>query len=594
MQIDKLPKSLFHFILYFIKKQWKWFGSIQFFALAWALDFTVWPLVIGNLVDTITHYTGDRGDAWSTVWPILAAGGALWLTMEWMFRGSGLLQAKAAPLFEANIRTEVFDYVQRHSHSYINDRFAGSLANKVSDISLSASRLVRTVIFLFVPALLAFIVSFSLFVRLNPWLGMILGSWIFIQLSIAFYYSKGCAHLSNAHAESRSTLSGLIVDALSNHTTVRLFSRHTFENKHFQLFQKQEIEKNTKTLWHIEQMKIFMGLACFLGAGVAMNLTMIYFWIHGLLSAGEVVSIFYTTTNMSTMVWRLSFELPTLFNEIGICQQALKIVNDPHDIRDFPAATPLAISKGEIIFEDVTFSYSNGKKLFHNKSIAIKAGEKVGLVGFSGAGKSTFAQLILRSFELEKGRISIDGQDIAFVSQDSLRSQVAYIPQDPTLFHRSLMDNIRYGKLEATDEEVYEASRKANCKEFIEAMPRKYATLVGERGIKLSGGQRQRIAIARAILKDAPILILDEATSALDSITEKTIQKSLQTLMDGRTAIVIAHRLSTLAEMDRILVFEEGKVVEEGSHKSLLANEGHYARLWEMQSGGFLPDNGSV
>lgn len=590
MDSDQLPKTVFSFIFHFIKKQWPWFLLIQIFAFAWTLDYTVWPILIGKLVDSITHYAGDRTQAWGVIGPILVLGAILWLTIEWMFRGAGFLLAKVSPRFEAQIRSSVFDYVQRHSQNYINDRFAGTLANKVSDISLSAGRVVRQLMFLFLPVVLAFLITSSVFFRLNPWLALILLGWITVHLSIAFYYSRQCAQFSNDHAEARSALSGLIVDALTNHAAVRLFSRHFFESKYFQSYQIQEAEKNTNTLWHIEKMKMMMGAACFLGAGVAMNLTMVYFWVHNLITTGDLIIVFYTTNNMTTMTWLVSVELPNLFNEIGVCQQALSVIRDPHDIKDIPGAPALVVPRGEISFDDVTFSYEQGKKLFHNKSITIRAGEKVGLVGFSGAGKSTFVQLIMRSFDLEEGRIIIDGQDISTVSQDSLRNQIAYIPQDPSLFHRSLMDNIRYGKLDATDEEVIEASKKANCDEFIQTMPKKYATLVGERGIKLSGGQRQRIAIARAILKNAPVLILDEATSALDSITEKSIQKSLHSLMKGRTAIVIAHRLSTIAEMDRILVFEEGKVVEEGTHGELLAEQGHYARLWSMQSGGFLPN----
>jgi len=590
MDVKQLPKKILPFIFHFVKQQWVLFAFIQLLAFAWTLDYTVWPIVIGKLVDTVTHYVGDRNQAWSALGPILLVGGILWISIDWMFRASGLLLARALPRFEAQIRSSAFSYVQRHSQSYINNRFAGTLANKISDLSQSSGRVLRTTMFLFLPVFLAFVVSASVFFHLNLWLALILVGWILIHLSIAFYYSRQCSSLSHAHAETRSTLSGLIVDALSNHAVVRLFSRHAFENKYFQNFQAVELIKHTQTLTYIEKMKIWMGITCFLGAGVLMNLTMIFFWIHEMITTGDLVLIFYTTNNMTTMTWLASLELPNFYNEIGVCRQALSIISDPHDIRDIPEAPGLVVPKGEIAFDDVTFSYEDGKKIFHNKSLTIKAGEKVGLVGFSGAGKSTFVQLIMRSYDLEKGRITIDGQDISQVSQDSLRNQIAYIPQDPTLFHRSLMENIRYGKIDASDEEVFEASRKANCAEFIEQMPQKYDTLVGERGVKLSGGQRQRIAIARAILKNAPILILDEATSALDSITERSIQKSLHSLMQGRTAIVIAHRLSTLAEMDRILVFENGKVVEAGTHGELIAEQGQYARLWRMQSGGFLPN----
>ncbi len=314
----------------------------------------------------------------------------------------------------------------------------------------------------------------------------------------------------------------------------------------------------------------------------------ISYWLHGKISTGEVVQLFYTVWNLGMVIWVVSDKAPEFFQSLGIAKQALSIMQDPQDILDPPLAVDLVVNKGEIVFENVSFFYGE-RKVFQNKSLRISAGEKVGLVGYSGAGKSTFVNLILRFFSLEKGKILIDGQDIACVTLESLRSQVALIPQDPIHFHRTLEDNIRYGRVEASQKEVIEAAKLAHCDEFILRCPDAYATLVGERGTKLSGGERQRIAIARAMLTPAPILILDEATSALDSVTERYIQDSLEKLMQNRTTLVIAHRLSTLAKMDRILVFDQGKVVEEGSHEQLLSQKGHYARMWQMQAGGFLP-----
>jgi ATP-binding cassette subfamily B protein len=262
----------------------------------------------------------------------------------------------------------------------------------------------------------------------------------------------------------------------------------------------------------------------------------------------------------------------------------------PIEIQDMPGAKDLVVRKGEIVFSQVHFRYKNAEPLFENKSVTIEPGQKVGLVGYSGGGKTTFVNLILRLYDVTGGHILIDGQDIKEVTMDSLRTNIGMIPQEPTLFHRSLMENIRYGYLDATDEEVIAASKQAHAHEFIEKLPKGYHSLVGERGVKLSGGQRQRIAIARAILKDAPILLLDEATSQLDSITEKYIQNALWQLMKEKTTIVIAHRLSTLLNMDRILVFDNGKIIEDGNHQELLAKGGHYKALWDAQVGGFLPD----
>ena len=293
-------------------------------------------------------------------------------------------------------------------------------------------------------------------------------------------------------------------------------------------------------------------------------------------------------------VFFIANQLVPFSEEVGTCKQALSIISPQHAIVDASSAKPLQISKGQIVFDKVHFQYKKGQSVFADKSITIDPGQRVGLVGFSGSGKSTFVNVILRFFDVDSGKILIDGQDIKSVTQESLRSQIAMIPQDPVLFHRSLEENIGYGRLDASKEEIIEASKKAHCHEFIEKLQDGYQSLVGERGVKLSGGQRQRIAIARAILKNAPILILDEATSSLDSVTENYIQESLALLMGERTTIVIAHRLSTLFHMDRILVFSEGRVIEDGTHNELLSLNGHYARLWSMQAGGFIgdPQNG--
>ena len=585
------PKTLPAFFWHFLKKHWVLLLLTQFFSFAWSLDHTLFPYVIMKLIDAITHFSGDRSEAWQALKPPIMMGVALWITVEIFFRLSGFLGAYLFPRLEASVRMSMFDYVLGHSHSYFSNRMPGAIANKISDMPQSMTRLIEQVIHLLLPVALALIISTIFFARISVYFALILAGWVIIHMGICLGFSRKSDAYSNVHAEARSQLTGKIVDCLSNSANMRLFGRNRFEHQYLSLFQRDELKKHTQSLWIIEKMKIALGIASFLGAGIALNWYMLYSWIEGHLSAGEVVFIFNTSWNITMMAWLAGLELPLLFKEIGICRQALTVIQDPHDIIDSPNAKPLKVEKGEIVFDHVTFRYLNHQNLFEDKTIKIKAGQKVGLVGFSGSGKSSFVNLILRNYDVQGGCILIDNQDIRQVTQKSLREQISMIPQDPSLFHRSLIENIRYGRPDASESEVVDASIKAHCHEFIMKLPEKYNSPVGDRGIKLSGGQRQRVAIARAILKNAPILILDEATSALDSVTEKKIQEGLSHLMLGTTTLVIAHRLSTLSGMDRILVFKEGKIVEDGTHQELLNSGGHYSKMWEMQAAGFLPDD---
>jgi ATP-binding cassette subfamily B protein len=311
----------------------------------------------------------------------------------------------------------------------------------------------------------------------------------------------------------------------------------------------------------------------------------------GKVSAGDFAMLFTINMLVVESLWKMSNELRTFSDNWGAVSQTLKMIDQTIEVQDMPGAKEMVIRNGMICFDQVSFRHQGmSGELFKNTSVEIRSGQKVGLVGYSGSGKSSFVNLILRLFDVSSGRIMIDGQNIQEVTQDSLRKNIAIIPQDPSLFHRSLLENIRYSRPEATDEEVIAASKKACAHDFIIELANGYHTLVGERGIKLSGGQRQRIAIARAILKDAPILILDEATSALDSVTENLIQESLENFMELKTALVISHRLSTLSRMDRILVFENGSIVQDGTHSILLEQSGPYKQLWNTQMNGLLPE----
>lgn len=572
-----------------IKKQPYMFIGLFFVSFMWPLDATLWPLLLQKTVDIFTKYELHRNSAWEELKIVVILGCALWIVVQIGFCCMGYLFAKALPKVEADIRLAMFDHIQHHSPKYFNEHFAGSLANKITDMASEVSTIFKNTINTILPACIACIASVVIFFEVNAAFATLLAVWLILHFAICFFFQPICQKYQSEHAETRSTLLGKIVDSFTNNLAVNAFYRFAQEKSFITSLQQQEKEKHFQARKSVEIMRAVQGLFCFLGAGLGLNGYMLYCWLHGTITSGEAVLIFNGTWNITMIAWMVGFELAGYIQSIGIARQALTLMNDPKDIIDAPTANPLHITQGEIVFDNVTFQYGH-KKLFQNKHVVIKGGERVGIVGYSGAGKSTFVNLIMRFFPLQQGSILIDKQEITAVTFASLRQQIAFIPQDPILFHRSLKENILFGLPQASEEDFTKATRLAHCDEFIKKMPHGYDSIVGERGTKLSGGERQRIAIARAILANAPILILDEATSALDSVTEKYIQESLHWLMQKRTTVVIAHRLSTLKDMERILVFQAGVIVEEGSHEVLLAKGGHYARMWNMQAGGFLPD----
>lgn len=579
---------LIDFIWRFVRAQRLSFAIISTLSFMWVLEALFWPFFLGKVVDVLTSYDGNRLSAWPLIKPLLLWGAVSWVFMEGGFRLRDYLQSRASCRMEAEMRMAMFDHVQRHSPKYFNEHFSGSLANKIGDMVLTTSVILRNVLVYFIPACAVCVVTVVIFARMNAFLALIVGVWMIIHFLLCWVFTSKCAKYSYLHGERRSTLAGKIVDSLTNNFVVNLFFRFRFEKQHIARYQKEEQKANL--LAQVYSVKMFTALCAALAVEVfVLTGFVIFYWIHGGVSTGEVVQVLYTIWNVSMVVLNIADRAPEFFQSLGIAKQALSIMKDSQDILDSPHAVDLSVKKGAIVFENVSFFYGE-RKIFQDKNLRIEAGEKVGLVGYSGAGKSTFVNLILRFFVLKKGKILIDEQDIALCTLESLRQNIALIPQDPILFHRSLEDNIHYGRVEASPNEVIKAAKMAHCDVFIKQSPKGYKTLVGERGTKLSSGEKQRIAIARAMLLKAPILILDEATSALDSVTEKYIQDSLDTLMTNRTTIVIAHRLSTLSKMDRILVFDQGKIVEQGSHLELLGKKGHYAHMWQMQAGGFLPD----
>lgn len=582
-------QELIGFLWKFIQKQ-KWtFSSIFIQDCVNCLDSLLWPFILRWIIDIFTQNEMNRALAWQSLQVPIIVSICLIVLIEINSRSMGFLMAKAIPKLQADIRMAMFDHVQEHSPKYFTERFAGSLVNKISDMTASVEAIIQQLFWPIISSVAMSLLGALFLWFVHPILAGILILWIIVHLSICLMFSRTCDQYEHRHGEARSTLLGKIVDSLTNYFAVNLFYRFSYEKKALVPFQEEEEKTNVSARRYVEKMRsvtsFFYATICFLG----INGFVIYLWLQHQITTGEVAQVFGTMWNIAAVMWAVGGALPVFFQSVGIAKQAYSVMLDPQDLGDKPDAKELKIRAGEIIFDNVSFHYGE-KKLFTNKHAHIRGGEKVGLVGFTGAGKSTFINLILRFFPLHKGKILIDGHDIADVTLGSLRSQIALIPQDPLLFHRTLRENIAYGKPDATEAEIYAAAKLAHCDEFIRHIPSGYEAKVGERGTKLSGGEKQRIAIARAILVDAPILILDEATSSLDSVTEKYIQDSLEKLMQNRTTIVIAHRLSTLSRMDRILVFDHGKIVEEGTHAALMSKNGLYAKMWKMQVGGFLPE----
>jgi len=582
-------KELIGFVWSFIRPQkWAFLFILLLDSFSWSLDMLLWPYILHLAIDIFTRFEGNRAAAWEALQGPIIAGLSLAVYIETSARTMGFLMAKAIPKLQADLRMALFDHIQHHSPHYFNERFSGSLANKMTDMTTQVESILQQLFWPLIPAIATSILGAGFLWFVHPLFAWILLIWIAIHLGCCLKFTRSCDFYEHEHGEARSTLLGKVVDSLTNNFAVNLFYRFKHEKIRIALFQKEEEKTNVKAKRYVEKMRLVLSIFYFIGVILGINGSLLYLWLHDQITTGQVVQVFSTMWSLTMILWATGSAFPILFQSFGTAKQAYSVMRDPQDLGDKSNAKELIVSSGKILFDRVSFSYGE-KKLFEDKQVEIHGSERVGLVGFTGAGKSTFVNLILRFFSLQSGKILIDGQDIANITLESLRRQIALIPQDPVLFHRSLRENIGYGKPEATEAEILFAAKQAHCDEFIRNIPNGYETKVGERGTKLSGGEKQRIAIARAILADAPILILDEATSSLDSMTEKYIQDSLEKLMENRTTIVVAHRLSTLSRMDRILVFDKGKIVEEGTHASLLSLNGLYAKMWKMQVGGFLP-----
>lgn len=523
------------------------------------------------------------------MWPavLLVLNFVLFDNVTW--RSIGYLNYKFQPMIKNQIISEVFRFVLGSSHQFFHDNLSGRISSQINTLADNIERILYPMLANFIRGFSLLMVALISMYYVNPTFFYILVLWFLIFVLCSLAMSKRLVHLSDTHTGAESVISGQLVDSISNVNNIRIFARRLFEVLRLEKYLLATKEAFQAKELFLVKLNIVQGMLIAIMLGF-----MVYFLIHlfgdHLISIGDFALILGLGTEVGHITWYTMSQVDEFNQAVGKCKQSLSSLIVSHEIKDKNDASTLVITKGQITFSKVKFHYKGTEPLFQNKSVMIEAGQKVGLVGYSGGGKSTFANLILRLYDVTEGQILIDGQDIRDVTQESLYHNIAMIPQDPSLFHRTLMENIRYGRKEATDEEVREASRRAHAQEFIQALPQGYESLVGERGVKLSGGQRQRIAIARAILKNAPILILDEATSQLDSVTERLIQDSLWDLMQDKTTLVIAHRLSTLLHMDRILVFDRGKIIEDGTHQELLSKGGIYKMLWETQVDGFLLD----
>jgi len=494
--------------------------------------------------------------------------------------------------FESKIMAELtkqcFAYLHKHSFSYFSNNFTGSMVKRVKSFTSAFEVLCDQFFWELLPTFVNVAVITFILSRLNIFLGLGILVWILLFLLINWVFTKYKLKYDFQRSEADTNTTSFLADTVTNNTNVKLFNGFDFEVKGFSNL-TDKLRQLRKFTWDLGAK--FEALQSFLM--VVLEFSIFYFaiklWNKNIITIGDFVLIQSYILTVVNLSWNFGKIIRKIYEYLAEAEEMTVILNTPHEIKDVRGAKELAVKSGKIEFENVDFYYNKGRKIIDKLSLVIKAKETVALIGSSGAGKTTLVKLLLRMHDINKGRILVDDQDISKITQESLRKNISLVSQDPILFHRTLMENIRYGKFDATDEEVIEAAKLAHCHEFINHLSQGYGTYVGERGIKLSGGERQRVAIARAILRNSPILILDEATSSLDSESETLIQNALEELMRNKTVIVIAHRLSTIKKADRIMVVDNGKISEEGSHSELVdSKDGIYKKLWELQVGGFI------
>ena len=599
--IVRPPDTLWAFYWHYVKPVWPAFAVLLVVGFFGSITEVMLFAAIGQLVDLLRAAATpaeffEKNSTFLISMALLAL-----VARPVIFLFHDLIKSQVvATTFTNRVRWQTHSYVLRQSMGFFQNDFAGRIANKIVQTAPALRESVVQAIDAIWYAAVQFFGAVVLFAIADIRLIIPLAVWFAIYIAAIVYFVPRIKERSTATSEARSMLVGRIVDSYTNILTVKLFAHAEREDEYARVAFREQMEKWQHSLRLITTMEL--ALSILNGTMiVATSALALWLWSGSAITTGAVATIIALVVRIDTMSGWVMWTISSIFENIGVVHEGMETISRPQTVLDIPGAKPLVVPKGEIRFEAIQFHYGTAKgtpggqqeRVIDGLSLTIKPGEKVGLVGRSGAGKSTLGNLLLRFYDLEGGRILIDGQDISKVSQDSLRAHIGMVTQDTSLLHRSVRDNIRYGRPDASEADVIAAARQAQAHQFIPGLEdmrgrKAYDAHVGERGVKLSGNQRQRIAIARVLLKNAPILILDEATSALDSEVEAAIQESLNSLMTGKTVIAIAHRLSTIAAMDRLIIMDEGRIVEEGSHEQLLKAGGIYAQLWHRQSGGFL------
>ncbi len=585
------PKGFFPFV-------WACTAGLRPYVLAMTLCTAVigaFEALLFSMMGRVVDWLGqvDKAHLWSDhLGTLTLLAGVLVLSPLLVALQSLLKHQTLAANFPMRLRWNFHRLMLGQSMSFYQDEFAGRVATKVMQTSLAVRDTVLIVTDILVFVIIYFVTMVTVVGRFDLWLLLPFFAWLGLYMLSLYFFVPRLGKVSQRQADARSLMTGRVTDAYTNIATVKLFS-HGRREASYVRSAMQEFMKSA-----YGQMRLVTGVqtvnhALSMLLIVATTGMTLWLWTKGQVGIGAVAAATAMALRLNGISQWIMWEMTALFEHIGTVQDGMNTLSRVHLITDRPDAKPLRVKRGEVHFEDVTFAYGGKTKVIDELSLKIRPGEKIGLVGRSGAGKSTIVNLLLRFYDVEKGRVLIDEQDVTHVTQDSLRAQVGMVTQDTSLLHRSVRDNVLYGRPDATEEEMIAAAKRAEAHDFILGLAdvkgrTGYDAHVGERGVKLSGGQRQRIAIARVMLKDAPILLLDEATSALDSEVEAAIQSSLYQLMEGKTVVAIAHRLSTIAAMDRLVVLDKGRIVEEGDHRQLLEQGGIYARLWAHQSGGFL------